>query len=107
MVRIERVTNAVSGLVYPLLIEAAGRRPPEDVGGPWGYAEFLKAIADPKHENHAEIIESAGERPDPDQHRGARHGRCSPRQGMVTKALHQAQTRSLIAAFTAWIPFSR
>src|SRR5208282_2645258 len=28
------------------------RRPPEDVGGPWGYAEFLEAIADPKHDEH-------------------------------------------------------
>lgn len=32
----------------------AGERrcPPEDVGGPWGYQEFMHAIADPKHEEH-------------------------------------------------------
>jgi hypothetical protein len=29
-------------------IEASGRCPPEDIGGPWGYAEFLEAIANPK-----------------------------------------------------------
>src|SRR6266478_2428383 len=29
----------------------------EDVGGPWGYAEFLEAIADPNHERHRELKE--------------------------------------------------
>jgi hypothetical protein len=50
---------------YPLLIDATGRCPPEDVGGPWGYAEFLEAIADPKHERHAEMTERADEPFDP------------------------------------------
>jgi hypothetical protein len=26
-------------------------------GGPWGYADTLVALADPKHERHAEILE--------------------------------------------------
>jgi Plasmid pRiA4b ORF-3-like protein len=26
-------------------------------GGPWGYAEMLEAIADPKHKRHAELTE--------------------------------------------------
>jgi len=64
-VKIERVTEVAPGLTYPLLIDATGRCPPEDVGGPWGYAEFLQAIADPKHENHAEMSEWAGEPFDP------------------------------------------
>lgn len=59
-VKIEHITEAVPGLTYPLLIDAVGRCPPEDVGGPWGYAEFLEAVADPQHENHAEMIEWAG-----------------------------------------------
>ena len=29
----------------PMLIEATGRCPPEDVGGPWGYQEFREALA--------------------------------------------------------------
>ena len=33
------------------------RCPPEDVGGPWGYGEFLEAIADPSHERHRELKE--------------------------------------------------
>ncbi len=35
-------------------------RPPEDVGVPWGYDEFLKAIADPEHERHTELLEWFG-----------------------------------------------
>ena len=47
------------------MIEASGRCPPEDVGGPWGYAEMLEAIGDKKHERHAEVREWLGEEFDP------------------------------------------
>lgn len=40
-----------------MLIEATGRCPPEDVGGPWGYQEFREALVDPAHERHAELAE--------------------------------------------------
>jgi len=65
-IKIERLLDPVPGVVYPRLIEAAGRCPPEDVGGPWGYAEFLQAINDPKHERHAELSEWIGDDFDPD-----------------------------------------
>jgi Plasmid pRiA4b ORF-3-like protein len=42
------------------------RVPPEDVGGPWGYAEFLEAINDPKHERHADLSEWIGDDFDPE-----------------------------------------
>ena len=64
-VKVERIADAVPGTAYPVLIDATGRCPPEDVGGSWGYAEFLDAIADPAHENHAEMMEWAGETFDP------------------------------------------
>jgi len=32
-VKVERVTEAVPGVTYPLLIDATGQCPPEDVGG--------------------------------------------------------------------------
>jgi len=64
-VRIERITDAVPGIVYPRLIDAAGRCPPEDVGGPWGYREFLDAIADPNHQAHAERLQWIGRNFDP------------------------------------------
>jgi pRiA4b ORF-3-like protein len=41
-VRIERVTDPVPGIAYPRLVEAAGRCPPEDVGGAWATASFSK-----------------------------------------------------------------
>ncbi len=64
-VKVERITDAVPGLIYPRLIDASGRCPPEDVGGSWGYAEFLDALADPAHENHAEMKDWIGETFDP------------------------------------------
>jgi hypothetical protein len=56
-VKIERLLDPEPGALYPRLIEATGRCPPEDVGGPWGYADFLEAMNDPKHERHAEFAE--------------------------------------------------
>lgn len=37
---------------YPQLIDGARHGPPEDVGGPDGYAEFLEAWADARHDEH-------------------------------------------------------
>jgi hypothetical protein len=64
-IRIERITDAVPGMAYPCLIDAAERCPPEDVSGPWGYRDFLDAIADPNLQEHAERIEWIGSNFDP------------------------------------------
>jgi hypothetical protein len=64
-IKVERLIYPEPGVLYPQLIEAAGRCPPEDVGGPWGYAEFVDAINDPKHERHAEFGEWIGGAFDP------------------------------------------
>jgi len=37
------------------------------VGGVWAYGDFLKALADPKHENHRDIKEWVGGRFDPEK----------------------------------------
>jgi len=46
-----------------------GRRgcPPEDVGGPWGYEEFLKVYRDKTHPEHEEMREWAGDYFDPER----------------------------------------
>jgi hypothetical protein len=56
-IKVERLLDPEPTVVYPRLIDATGRCPPEDIGGPWGYAEFLDAIHDPKHERHVELKE--------------------------------------------------
>ncbi len=60
-----RIAPADPDVAYPILIDAVGRCPPEDVGGPPGYEEFLEAIADPEHERHAEMHEWLGVSFDP------------------------------------------
>ena len=56
----------VAGRSRPVCL--AGRRacPPEDVGGPGGYAEFLAAIDDPRHERHDELLDWIGGGFDPE-----------------------------------------
>ena len=46
---------------YPLCVEGERACPPEDVGGIGGFYEFLKALADPKHDQHDEFTEWGGE----------------------------------------------
>ena len=64
-IKVEGIFEAEPGVQYPRLIEAVGRCPPEDVGGPWGYAEFLEAVGNPKHERHVEMTEWIGDNFDP------------------------------------------
>jgi len=64
-IKVERLTDPEPDVLYPRLIQVSGRCPPEDCGGPWGYAELLEAIKDPKHERHAELMEWIGDDFDP------------------------------------------
>jgi hypothetical protein len=57
----EGCLRAEEGGRYPVCVDGERACPPEDVGGVWGYAEFLDAIADPKHEQHEDFVEWAGE----------------------------------------------
>ena len=41
-IKIERIFPDVPGLDQPFLLEATGRCPPEDIGGPGGYMAFLE-----------------------------------------------------------------
>jgi hypothetical protein len=51
---------------YPLCVAGARAAPPDDVGGPLGYEEFLRAIKDPKHEEHASMLVWVGGAFDPE-----------------------------------------
>lgn len=59
-VKLEAVGDVDPDVTYPRLIEAEGRCPPEDCGGPGGYAHYLDAISDPDHEDHQEMIDWRG-----------------------------------------------
>ena len=66
-IAVERIVLAEPGASYPRCL--AGRRacPPEDCGGPWGYAQLLTAVADPAHPEHEEMSEWLGGEFDPDE----------------------------------------
>jgi hypothetical protein len=49
-VLLEAVLPPEPGVNYPLCVTGKRACPPEDIGGVWGYADFLQAIVDPKHE---------------------------------------------------------
>ncbi len=46
----------------PGCVDGEGACPPEDVGGPAGYAELLDALADPGHEEHQRMRDWTGHR---------------------------------------------
>ena len=48
------------GAKFPVCLEGARACPPEDCGGPWGFADYLDALAYPKHEQHEELLEWRG-----------------------------------------------
>ena len=52
LITVQTTEAPVPGDLYPKLVEVAGRCPPEDVGGPPGYENFLEAIADQQHPDH-------------------------------------------------------
>jgi hypothetical protein len=66
-IEVERVVEREPRVHYPRCIEGRRACPPEDVGGPWGYADFLAAITDPKHEDHREMKEWVGGKFDPEK----------------------------------------
>jgi hypothetical protein len=54
-VLVEKVTEPEPGQQYPLCVKGSRACPPEDIGGPWGYAQGLEAMADPHHKQHDEF----------------------------------------------------
>lgn len=57
---LEKATDAEPGVRYPRCIGGDRACPPEDVGGVWGFADFVEAITDSDHEQHEEFLEWNG-----------------------------------------------
>jgi hypothetical protein len=51
-VRVERIEAATDGARGPLCLGGERACPPEDCGGPSGYAHLLEILSDPKHPEH-------------------------------------------------------
>jgi hypothetical protein len=68
LVEIESVaTTQVPSVRYPICTGGERACPREDCGGTPGYQRLLEALADPMHEEHAELKRWAGRRYDPER----------------------------------------
>ena len=65
-IEIEKITDDESQ-VTPYCLDGARACPPEDSGGPWGYQNNLKVLADPDHEDYQDVIEWMGDKFDPEK----------------------------------------
>lgn len=57
---VEKILPPDPGLTSPVCLGGANACPPEDVGGPPDYVDFLQAINDPAHEEHEAMLEWCG-----------------------------------------------
>jgi hypothetical protein len=57
---LEKVTESEPGIRYPRCIEGAQACPPEDVGGVYGFADYVEAITNPSHSEHDDYLEWNG-----------------------------------------------
>jgi hypothetical protein len=58
---VEKILPQGAGRDAPVCLDGKRACPPEDVGGPWGYVDYLQALADPEHESHEDMLEWGGE----------------------------------------------
>jgi len=64
---VEDVSWAPYVLKHGVCLDGGGACPPEDVGGPHGYQQFLEALADPLHEEHDSYLVWVGYKFDAEQ----------------------------------------
>jgi hypothetical protein len=63
---IEKILPPDPNQKLPVCITGKRACPPEDVGGVWGYDDFLEAIKNPEHEEHDSYLEWVGGEFDPE-----------------------------------------
>lgn len=63
---LEQLLEAEPGGKYPYVVEGKRACPPEDCGGTGGYEHLLNLLADPRHPEHADMVEWVGGSFDPE-----------------------------------------
>jgi hypothetical protein len=63
---VERIAAPVPEQRYPMCLDGARACPPEDCGGPPGYAHLVEALGDPHHPEHDELLDWVGGSFEPD-----------------------------------------
>jgi hypothetical protein len=48
------------GVPYPRCVSGQRACPPEDCGGPWGYADIVESLSNPNHARHEEMLDRVG-----------------------------------------------
>ena len=66
-VLVERIGVKEPKVLYPVCVSGARACPPEDCGSIPGYAELLKVLGDPNHEEYYHMKEWSGPRFDPEK----------------------------------------
>jgi hypothetical protein len=84
---IEKMPAAHATTPAPACIGGKRHGPPEDCGGPWGYADLLDILADPAHPQHQEQIEWLEQDFDPEAFSVA------DANAALAKALHRKKPR--------------
>ena len=64
-VKLEKIVPMIEGEPPLLLLDASGRCPPEDCGGPPGYERLLEILADPNDDEHDAMLTWCGGAFDP------------------------------------------
>jgi hypothetical protein len=63
---LEKIMPFELHIALPQCLKGKRACPPEDVGGPWGYREFLEVLGDPGHPQHGEMLGWVGGAFDPE-----------------------------------------
>jgi len=63
---VEKILPPEQGVQYPRCMDGMRACPPDDVGGIWGYQNFLDAMRDPHHSEHEDMVEWIGGGFDPE-----------------------------------------
>lgn len=65
-IALEEILELDPRIAYPICIAGARACPPEDAGGVGGYEHLLEVLADPKHEEHDDVLTWVGGLYDPE-----------------------------------------